>query len=173
MLEGIIRLLEWIFEIGKDYISPFCVLPEYQGGVLMRMGKYKKNLSHGINWKIPLVDAIHTVITTADTFHIANVNVTTIDTKTINVGAVIEFEIVDVKKYLIDMNDADSNAHDIARGVIADYITDCTWEEIKDKKTQTKIKNKLKAELAILGINVKSLLIADIAITKTFTLIKE
>lgn len=173
MLDGLIRLLEWVGDKWRDYISPFCIIRDYEGGVLMRLGHYKHNLKKGINWKLPIIDEVHTVLISIDTFHIANINVTTTDGKMISIGAIVEFEITDVKKYLIDMNDASSNSHDMARGIIADYVTDCTLEEVKDKKTLTKIKNKLKNEFDDLGINVRKLLFGDIIVTKALTIFKD
>ena len=173
MLDGLIRLLEWLGDKWETNLAPYFILAEYEGGVLLRLGRYKKELKKGSNWKIPLIDTIVTTNVMTNTYAISNVNITTLDNKTISVSAVLEIDIFDVKSYLIDTNDADTNAADLARGIIADYLTDCTWEEVKDKKTLTKIKNKLKPEFAEMGISVNKLLFGDIAITRTFTLIKE
>jgi regulator of protease activity HflC (stomatin/prohibitin superfamily) len=137
------------------------------------MGRYKKNLIKGINFKMPLMDYTMTVIVTKDTYHVANVNVTTIDGKTISVGSIVEFNIVDVKKYFLDVNEAQSNAHDITRGVIADYLSDCEWEEVKKKTTLTQIKNKLKPQMEAMGMNITQVMFGDIAQSKVFTVFKE
>lgn len=173
MLDGFIRVVEWVLEKGEEHILPFCIVAEYEGGVLLRFGRYKKNLKKGINWKIPLVDYIISTYVTIDTLSLSNVNITTTDSRTITVGAAIEFDVYDVKKYLIDMNDARSNLIDISRGILADYLTDCKWHEIKDKKNLTKIKNKLKKETLNIGVDIKRVLITDIALTTTYTLIKD
>jgi len=173
MLDGLIRLLQWLAEIWSQHLSPFVVLSDYEEGVVLRMGRYKKNLVKGINFKMPLMDYTMTVIVTKDTYHVSNVNVTTSDSKTISVGAIVEFEIVDVKKYFLDVNEAQSNAHDITRGVIADYLSDCDWSEVKQKTTLTKIKNKLKPQMETMGMNITQVMFGDIAQSRVFTIFKE
>jgi len=175
MLDGniIINSLEWLGEKWKDYLSPWSILRCYEGGVLLRLGKYKHELKEGLNFKLPFIDEIHTVIKTTDTFHVAAVDITTADNKQVSVEPIIKFDIVDFKKYLIDTNNAADNLHDIARGVIADHLTDCTFDEIKDRKTLTQIKNKLKGECDDMGVAVLKVYFGRIVTTKMFTVFKE
>ena len=55
MIDGLIKFFEWIIEKGIDHFSPIFIVSEYESGVLLRLGKYKKNLSVGINFKIPFL----------------------------------------------------------------------------------------------------------------------
>jgi len=173
MSEGLIRIFEWIAEIWRDYLSPVLVLRCYEGGVLLRLGTYRKNLKEGINFKIPLIDEVHVIITTIDTFHISPVDITTIDNKQVSVEPIIKFDIIDPKKYLVDVNEAAGNIHDIARGIIADYLTDCTWDDIKKKTTLTAIKNALKKECDDMGINIYKVYFGRIVTTKMYTIFKD
>lgn len=173
MLDGIIKLLEWVFKVWEQHLSPFIVLSEYEEGVLLRLGIYKKNLVKGINLKVPLLDYTMVTTVTKDTYHVVNVNVTTTDSKSICVGAIVEFDICDIKKYFLDVNEAQSNAHDITRGIIADYLSDCEWEEVKKKTTLTQIKNKLKPQLADMGMNIHQIMFGDITQTRVFTVFKD
>jgi regulator of protease activity HflC (stomatin/prohibitin superfamily) len=173
MLDGLIKLLEWIGEKWRDYLSPFCIVKEYEKGVLLRLGKYKKGLKVGVNLKLPIIDEIHTCLCKVDTFHVSPVNVTTLDQKQVSVEPIIKFDIVDAKKYLIDTNEAASNLHDISRGIIADYLTDCDWEEVKKKTTLTKIKNALKNECEEMGVNVNKVYFGRIVCTKIYSFLKD
>lgn len=173
MLDGLIRLLEWAGEKWRDYLSPVVVLRCYEAGVLLRLGKYSRDLETGWNWKLPIIDEVHTVIKTVDTFHVAAVDITTLDGKQVSVEPIIKFEIVDPKKYIIDVNAAGDNLHDVTRGIIADYLTDCEWEEIKKKTTLTEIKNKLKGECDELGVKVYKVYFGRIVTTRMFTVFKE
>jgi regulator of protease activity HflC (stomatin/prohibitin superfamily) len=173
MLDGLIRIIEWLSEKWRDYVSPVIVIRCYESGVLLRLGKYKKDLYEGVNWKFPIIDEIHTVVRTIDTFHVAAVDITTIDGKQVSVEPIIKFEIVDPKKYLIDVNQAADNLHDISRGIIADYLTDCIWDEIKKKTTLTEIKNKLKSEYDEMGVKVYKVYFGRIVTTRMFTVFKQ
>ena len=77
------------------------------------------------------------------------------------------------KKYLLEANEAAGNIHDISRGVIADYLTDCDWEEIKKKTTLTKIKNALKNECDDMGLVIHKVYFGRIVTTRMFTVFKE
>jgi regulator of protease activity HflC (stomatin/prohibitin superfamily) len=101
------------------------------------------------------------------------VDITTMDNKQVSVEPIIKFDIIDPKKYLVDVNEAAGNIHDIARGVIADYLTDCTWDEIKKKSTLTAIKNALKKECDDMGINIYKVYFGRIVTTKMYTIFKD
>ena len=173
MLDGIIKILEWLAQIWSQHLSPFIILSDYEEGVTLRMGRYHKNLVKGINFKMPLMDYTMTIIVTKDTYHVANVNVTTLDGKTISVGCIVEFEITDVRKFFLDVNEAFGNAHDITRGVLADYLSDCDWVDVKKKTTLTQIKNKLKPQMEAMGITITQVMFGDIVQSRVFTLFKE
>ena len=173
MLDGFIRLLEWLGEKWRDYLAPVFIVRTYESGVLLRLGKYKKDLTEGVNFKIPFIDEIHTVIRTVDTFHVTPVDITTLDSKQVSVEPIVKFEIIDPKKYLLDVNDGSSNMHDITRGIIADYLTDCEWDEIKKKTTLTAIKNSLKAECDEIGVKVYKVYFGRIVTTRIYTVFKE
>ena len=63
--------------------------------------------------------------------------------------------------------------HDISRGIIADYLSDCEWNDIKERKTLTAIKNALKTECDELGVKVYRVYFGRIVTTKMFTVFKE
>lgn len=173
MLDGLIRILEWMGEQWREYISPVYVIRCYESGVLLRLGKYKCDVREGVNFKIPLIDEVHTVIKSVDTYHVSPVDITTIDNKQVSVEPIIKFDIVDPRKYLIDANEAAGNIHDISRGIIADYLTDCEWDEIKKKSTLTAIKNALKKECDDMGINIYKVYFGRVVTTKMYTVFKE
>jgi regulator of protease activity HflC (stomatin/prohibitin superfamily) len=83
MVDGLIKFFEWIAEKGIDYLSPIFIVRDFESGVLLRLGKYKKDLSVGVNFKFPLIDEIYKVVRTIDTFHVNPVNITTLDNKRI------------------------------------------------------------------------------------------
>lgn len=170
------KLIDWLLGLWSE-INPFVIVYQYEGAVHMRMGSFRKILKTGFHF-LPLkslfIDTVYKKYVTIDTFHVANINVTTTDAKTITIGAIIEYTISDVQKFILDANDAISNAHDLSRAVIADVITDCTWEEVKRKTTQTKIKNKLKSELEPLGMEIHQVKFGDVVISRgVFTIFKE
>lgn len=172
MFESIIKLIDWIAEKLSNHVFPFVIVRDYEGGVILRLGRYLKTLDKGLNWKWPFVDEANTTLTSIDTFHIHEINITTRDNKTVVIGVAVEYQINDVKKFLIDVNDAISNAHDIARGVVSDILADYTWEEISGKSKLTDVKSALKRPMDDMGISVRRVYRSDFTITRVFTIFK-
>lgn len=167
-------LIDWLGGLW-DQINPFVIVSQYESAILVRMGVYKRDLPVGLTF-LPLkplfIDQVLVVHNKRDTFSLENVNITTKDNKSASIGAVIEFEVVDPCLFFLEANDALSNAKDISNGVIADYLVDCNWEEIKQKTTRTEIRRKLGRELEEIGIKVRQVIFTNIAITRVFTIFK-
>ena len=167
------KLLDFLISIWKELL-PFIIINHYERGVRLRLGKVKSpDLEPGIHFKIPFADKILTSIITQDTLNIAPVSVTTIDNKTISVGGVVEFNISDIRAYIIDTNEARSNMHDISRCIMADYLTDCTWEECKDKKTTRTITRLLAKKCEVMGIEVTGFTLSDMSMSRVIKLISD
>ena len=175
MIDGnfITQVFDYIGAKWNEYLAPYVIIREYEGGLVLRLGEFKKELHKGFNWKCPLIDEVHSCSISTDTFRLINVNFTTSDGITATVGATIEFDVADVYKFLIEKNDGLSNGKDISWGIISYNLSDCTWEEATKKTTATKIKNKLKDRLLDSGINVKDLILGTMTKSRVMTLHKE
>lgn len=170
-------LIEALKYLGEEVllhkVSPLFFVNQYQGGVLLRSGKYHKDLKHGWNFKLPVTDRFLTCTTTLETAFISNVNITTKDNKPCTVSASFEYRIEDCKKYLLDTNDAPTNIKDVGMGCIADSLIDTTWDDISKRKTMNEIKRTLNKELSTYGVLVTRFWFTDITITRVFTLFNQ
>lgn len=159
------KIFDFIKEIWHDF-KPIVFINEYQRAVLLRAGSYIKSFNKGWYFKIPFIDTILIDICTIDTMVTKSVHITTIDDKTITAVPVVEYEIVDIKKFMIDTNDARTNMHDIVRAAISDYLTDCTWEECKLKRTINHITRKVKEQCEPMGICVSRVMLTDMCVSR-------
>lgn len=175
MIDGnfITQIFDYVAEKWHEYLAPYVIMRDYEGGVVLRLGRMNRTLKRGFNWKWPLVEEVHSCVVSTDTFRLVNINFTTSDGITATVGATIEFDINDVFKFLIEKNEGLSNGKDISWGIISYNLSDCTWEEAIKKTTATKIKNKLKDRLADNGINIKDLILGTMTKSRVMTLHKE
>ena len=170
-------LIEALKYLGEDVLlsklSPVFFVNQYQGGVLLRRGKFCRDLQVGWNFKIPIVDRFLTCTSTLETVLIANVNITTKDGKAITVSTSFEYHIHNPKQFLLDTNDAPSNIKDVAMGCIADCLIDCEWDDISKRKTNNAIKKTLNQELNQYGVTVTRFWFTDVITTKVFTLFQQ
>lgn len=162
--------LEWFQTKFGVYIAPAYLVREYEAGVLLLFGKYKKNLRKGINWKLPWpIHEAHKCVTKPETI-VAEVVVTTIDSKTLSIEAKGEYEIIDERKWLLGANDALSNVKDLFTGWVGDFAVDCSFDELIKKPVKTRIKNKLNEELLAYGVKFNRILFSKISHTVSISL---
>ena len=49
------RVLDFI-ATSWNVLRPLLVVSDYEGGVVLRFGRYNREITPGLNWKIPLAD---------------------------------------------------------------------------------------------------------------------
>lgn len=163
------KLIEFLINI-IDRILPFYVIHQYQEAVLYRGGRLIGPVKPGLHWKIPLLDTYSEDIVTIDTMRIEEVNVTTLDGKTVTVGCEFDVWIIDIVKAMNDTHDWRSNLKDIARGILSDQLEDKNWEDIKKKTTKNAIERKINERAAEIGSAIGNFNFTDKLITRAFKL---
>jgi len=147
----LIKLLDWAWDLLERYILPFQVIRHYEAGVILFLGKYQKNMKKGLNWKLPFVHESLTCLIKPETLQTDPQTITTKDNKIISISFIGRFEVIDERKFLLEANDAATNiTHELIMAG-CDYLTDCTYSEIIDKPSYTKIKNKVNNKIEYLG----------------------
>lgn len=165
------KLMELVSQ-SWDWLKPFEIVLAYEGGVLLRLGKYNKTLSPGLNWKWPLFDyaiTCHTVITT---MKLPSQMLTTIDNKQVGVGCIIKYKIVKPRDYLLNIWDSQDVLRDIAMGAIKGVITRQTWEELlkAEYDTEGAVLHEVRQECGKFGMRILKVTFTDLGIVKTLRL---
>lgn len=124
------KLLDLLASIWNDLV-PVEVVPPYNGGVQLRMGKLLRVLDGGRwYWKIPFADHIITEHTVPRTERLTGLATTTVDSKAIGFDAVITYRISDVQKALLEVNDLKDAIADTCAGIIGTELSNSSWEDI-------------------------------------------
>lgn len=155
---------EWLRDLLAsciDYLMPFVIVKAHEEAVLLSWGKYHLTRKPGTYMKWPVRDYYYHVSVKADTISIDEVNITTSDGQTISIGCVVEFEIENAYKFLIETNDAHSNMKDVCRGVLSSTLEEVGWEEIKKKPVMNRVTNKLKSKYTPMGVVVNDVMFTD------------
>lgn len=165
----VIQSLEWLQTKWNDYISPIILVRHYEGGVLLSLGKYQKNLHRGVNWKFPYpFNEAHKCLIKPETISV-DVTITTIDNRTLSIEVIGEYEVEDVRKWILEANDAFSNVRDLLKGYSEDVLSDSSSEEINRKPIKTKIKGKLNEGVNSLGAKFNRILFGKNVITRSLS----
>jgi regulator of protease activity HflC (stomatin/prohibitin superfamily) len=163
------KLIDLLISIFNDF-KPIIFVLQYKKGVMFRAGKYVKSLEPGWYWRIPFVDDYHLEYTMFDTMLIKEVNVTTMDGKSISVAAEFDLEVVNIYKASVLTNDWRSNLLDITRGILSDELEDRDWDEIRKKTTKNAIEKRIQKRAEEMGISVRNFNFTDKLISRAFKL---
>lgn len=163
------KLIDLLVSVWKEF-QPLIFVLEYKEGVMFRAGKFRKVWLPGPHLRIPFVDSYYTENVKTDTMRVEEVNITTLDGKTVTIGCEFELKITDIIKAVVDTNDWRSNMHDIAQGILSDNLEDIAWDDIRKKTTKNAIAKKIEHRAFEMGITTNNFNFTDKAITRAITL---
>lgn len=169
-MEALIQFLTgWV-----DWFQFIVVLEPYEEGVLTRMGKFKKVVKGGWHFVIPFgVDEITKENVATEVAEMGTQSLTTGDGQTIQLAAVITYHIFDVRKYIIDVEDAGDALTDAASGYITDQVASTPWSEITKPSFSKSLKKHIQTQARKWGIGVTNLQFSDVVRCPTIRILSD
>ena len=165
------KFIDWAWDIMERYILFWVIVRDYEAGVVLFLGKYDYTLKKGFNWKLPLLHESLTCLTQSETIKTPVETIITKDNKTISISFVGRYEVYDEKRFLLQANDSASNIpHELIMAG-CDYLTDCDYLEVIDKKSYTKIKSKVNSRMEYMGAKFTEIGYGTNTITRPISLI--
>lgn len=169
LIGHIVQLFEKIFY----FFVPFYVVKEYQAGVLLRFGKYEKELNAGFHWIWPFaIDEVIDCDIATETIETKPQSLTTKDNLNIVVSSRVKCYVNDPSVYTIKVKDVTNAISDITQGKIKDVLMKLTWEECRDSSLDTQITHRVRSEAAKWGVYIERVTISDLQITRSIRLIQ-
>jgi regulator of protease activity HflC (stomatin/prohibitin superfamily) len=169
MFDKLIDLLtQWWLEI-----SPAIIIRDYEEAVLLRLGKYRKNLYPGFYFKIPIVDEVivqHVVVTTLS---LSAQSLYTKDKQNIVVKGVIKYKIADVKTFLLEVFDAQDAIADMSQSIIKNVIMSMTLDECTDVELDNILTKKMRVEAKKWGVEIQQVTLTDLAPIRSFRILND
>ena len=162
------KLIDVLLEIVA-FFKFWRVIPVHKQGVRIRWGKNPIVLQPGLHFIIPFeIDHVETVVIKPEWVASYVVHITTIDNKTISVGPILKYTILDPIAWLYGVNEAFSNLNEVMRFCTADILAEYTWDDCMTKPVWTKIKNRIKDKTKDLGIEIEDFGLIDLAISRIY-----
>lgn len=125
------KLIDLIVTFIHD-ILPFKIVDQWEKGVHLRFGKFKRVVEPGLRWKISFFDQIITTPVITQTVNLSPQTVTTLDEKSIVLSSIVRYHIHDVQKFLLGVMHANDVLIDTTQGIIRDMVENTNWEELVD-----------------------------------------
>ena len=128
MFDRIFEIIQWLFE----FLVPFVILFPFERGLLIRLGKFKRELDPGFHWCAPFhIDTVLHDHVTPRVDHLIGLATTTKDDKSVGFDAVVTWRISDIKRALLEVTDLKDAIADICAGQIGTTLADTTWDSIR------------------------------------------
>lgn len=154
------RLVDFLLNF-IDQLLPIQIIKQYQKGVLLRFGKYKKILNPGLHFKIPFFDSIDDYVIVTTTLTLPVQSIVTKDGKSVVIKGQVKYKVQDLVIFAIEVYDAVDALSDMTCGIIFDKIKNRTYKETQEQDLNKLITTDVKKEAKKWGIFVEKVTITD------------
>lgn len=169
MLDKLIDFLIQCIELFRFWV----VIHPYEGGVLLRLGKFRKVLDCGFHWMLPFgIDKDITEHVVPTTHSLGDESTISKDGKLIGFHAVVTYKIRDIQKALLDVEDVKHAIYDACCGEIGRVMRESTWEEMLSEDILEKLTAACRKRGFRYGIEVMSVQLAGIALCRSIRLMQ-
>jgi len=142
------------------------IVTEYDRGVIFRLGKYAGVRGPGLILLIPFVEQLVKVTLRTITMEIPSQKIITKDNVSIDIAAVAYYQVVDPKKSVLAIQNANEAVNQISqttvRNVVGQFVLDQLLSETANINTQ--IKNVIDSHTEPWGVKVTAVEIKDITL---------
>lgn len=163
------KFLDWLDKKG-DNLKFWWVVDQYNKGVLLRWGKFVRVLEPGFHCKWPIADDVLEQMVVVTTVNLSEQTITTLDNRQLVVRAVIKYEVAEVEKFLLEVNDAVDALSDMSKGIIRDQVKKRKWSECNGDELESEINDSIKKEAKKWGLTVKKVTLTDLGEIPSFRL---
>lgn len=150
------------------------VVTEYEKGVHLRLGKFLRVLEPGPHFLIPFaVDQVLREAVVPTTHSLGDEATVTRDGKTAAFHAVVTYQVRDIRKALLDVNDTDHAVRDACAGEIGKLMRERTWEELQHSEALLDDLTAVCRKRGFrYGIEIMSVQLASLALAKNIRLMQ-
>ncbi len=163
-----IEALKEILILIWDEIKIAYIIPEYEGSILLRLGKYKRTDEPGLHWKWPVIDQVHATSKAVTTVQPGAQSLMTKDGHNVVLSTVIKYNIKDVKPYLLEIEDRDDVLTDVTMGAVRAVVRNSNLKQLDN--CDKKLLHKVRSDIGKYGFKIHDVTLIDIAPIKTLRL---
>jgi regulator of protease activity HflC (stomatin/prohibitin superfamily) len=164
------RVLDFI-AASWNILRPILVVSDFEGGVVLRFGRYNREITPGLNWKIPLADNAIITSTVITTMALRPQTLTTKDDLTIVLSAIVKYHISDVRAYLLDIWDSADVLNDLTLGAIREIVASVKYEDLRGKLIEEEVLKTITDEASRYGVDIHKVTFSDLGKVRSLRLI--
>jgi regulator of protease activity HflC (stomatin/prohibitin superfamily) len=167
-----------MFERVFDFIAnswnilrPVVVVADFEGGVILRFGRYNREITPGLHWKLPLAENAIVTSTVITTMALRPQTLTTKDDLTIVLSAIVKYRISDVRSYLLDIWDSADVINDLTLGAIRKIVASVNYSDLLDYMMEDEVLKAIKNEASRYGVDIHKVTFSDLGKVRSLRLI--
>jgi len=112
------------------------ILPEYERGVVLRLGRIQPLKGPGLIFIIPVIDQLIRVNLRTQTYDIPPQDVITEDNVTVHVNAVVYFNVVEAAKSVLSIDDYRFGTQQVAQTTLRGVLGQTTLDDLLTRRDQ-------------------------------------
>jgi membrane protease subunit HflK len=167
-------MFERIFDFIAGFwnvLRPWVVVNDFEGGVILRFGRFKRELQPGIHWKVPMADLPVITSTVITTMALRPQTLTTRDDLTVVISAIVKYQISDVRAYLLDIWDSADVLNDVTLGAIKKIVASVDYPDLQSHGIEQDVLSIVQDEAEKFGVQVHNVTFSDMGKVKSIRLI--
>lgn len=164
------KLIDLIVTFIHDFL-PFKIVNQWEEGVHLRNGKFKRVVKPGLNFKVSFFDTIITTPVITQTVNLRSQTVTSKDEKSIVLSSIVRYHVHDVEKFLLGVMHANDVLVDTTQGIIRDIVEDTDWNDLVD--LTNKVTPTVNEQVNKWGITIELVSFPDLGEIITYRIINE
>ena len=156
------KLIDLIIQFARLF-QIYAIVRCYQGGVILRFGKFHRLAPPGRNWIWPL--AIEELLSTdmvIETMLVGPQSLITRDGKKIVISTVVTFRVDDAKVFLLEIEGTNRVIEDSTFGEVSDWVTARTWDELVASEVANELTKKLRRRAKTYGVDIIRVQLVDL-----------
>ena len=159
------KLIDFLLRFVDDAL-PFTVVNQWERGVYLRFGKFRRVVGTGLVLKFPFTDNVIKTEVITQTVHLQPQTLTTLDEKSIVLKSIIRYHVHDVRKFLLSVMHASDVLVDTTQGIIRDTVEGTNWEDLYE--VNEPLKQEVMKVVEGWGITVEKVTLTDLGIVRTY-----
>lgn len=155
------KVMEWV-EALIGYFQFLFIVDEYEQAVVLRLGRYNRTVGPGLHWCWPfnIEDVMKdTVVRTTSYLNVQSL--TTKDGFQINSSPIVIYKIGNIKRWLLEVDDAEDALHDVTYGLNEELASESLLEEVQQPAYREELTRRVKDAAISWGARVEEVKLSD------------
>ena len=156
------RLIDFLLSIIQMF-QFWTVVNEYERGVVLRLGRFKREIGPGLTWCIPFyVDHVLVDNVVNRVVELGPQSLTTKDGKDVTVNAVVTASIKDIKKALLEVEGVDHALADACCAAVGEHVNDTDWTDLRGELSYDTLTKACRRQAFKYGIEIHRVQLKDL-----------